>query len=633
MPNILVFLPSIPEIKLVQEKIISDLEFQKIKETTNFQIEEFHGGLTPQQKNEVLDPKSDMSNISRVILATNIAETAVTIPNIVYVLDSGLEREFYEDEVTCQTTERIVAISKSSVAQRQGRAGRISNGFSYKMYSQEEFSLFEDAKKPELIRMDIADVVLQSIALSEFFEISDVMFYSKIEAKVEKVLKLLLKLGCYVESDDEQKLTRKGEFIVKSSLGVKHAAFLYENLMMDNEKFGFIATAILSKTAGYFREREALQNVVDHYIHKGSISFKNLGDLAPLIYLADEYDFKDVEKVQKFEQLKVKKQEMSMFLKDIDKIQREANKLKEYVDDADLENIQYKYLKPEEKLQLAFVKSYPSNICVIADGSKQYPYYLLVESRELMKVHGSSIMARSMQKPEWMCCQNIVVSSITQREMTKVVVPIYEKMFRHFQIQDFIDAQVITNQIVTQREVIEQVPTALLKFFRRKNKIEHFRNKFRENKVYLETEEEQEKVLYFYLTDYNNEEADRAKVLELHKEIVDYSTTALKKRHALVKISERTKFQVDENCKIVDILSNSEYLGILVKNCSPETQKILHETKVELEIDDRDINIDIDKEKDIMFVFLLNKHKAREYYEHLNGILSAKKPPIKCKYT
>lgn len=635
MPNVLVFLPSIPEIKLVQDKMQGDLVFQKIKETTNFQIEEFHGALTPQQKNDVLEPKVNMSRTTRIILATNIAETAVTITNIVYVLDSGLEREFYEDEVTCQTTERTVAISKSSAVQRQGRAGRISNGFCFKMYSEEEYTAFEDAKKPELIRMDIADVVLQSIALAEFFDISDVMFYEKIEEKVERVMKMLQNLGCYIEKDDERELTNKGQFVVKNSLGVKHASFLFENLMMENEKYGYMATAALAKTTGYFREREALQNIVDHRIHRSSNSFQALGDLAPLLYLGDEYDFKDHEKVMEFEQLKVKKQEISMFFKDFERIHRESTKLGEHVD-AEKEKQDPIYdrtrdLKAHEKLQLAFVRSYPTNICVIADKSKTYPYYLLTESKELMKVHGSSALARSNQKPDWMCCQNIVISSITQREMTKVVIPMDPKLMRHFGIEEFERAVRVSKEIVSKCEVIEQVPTALIKFLRRKNKIEHFKKQFREHKVYLETEEDQEKVLYFYLTHHGSKEVSQEKVRELHEQIVEYSTTALKKRHALIKISERTKFQVDENCRIVDILSNSEYLGILVKSCSPDTQKTVFAVQADMNLLDADINIDADKEKDIMFVFLLNKFLARAFYEHLNERLSKKQPQIKCR--
>ena len=633
MPNVLVFMPSIPEIKGTQEKILSDLEFQKIKETTNFQIEEFHGALTPAQKNEVLDPRADMSNIVRIILATNIAETAVTISNIVYVLDSGLEREFYEDEITCQTTERTVAISKSSVAQRQGRAGRISNGYCFKMYSEEEYSAFEDAKKPELIRMDIADVVIQSIALSDFFDISDVMFFEKIEDKVDRVFGMLQKLGCFTQDseDEERELTSKGRFVVNSSLGVKNAAFLFENLLMENDRYGYVASAILSKTTGYFREKEALQNVVDNFIHKTSVSFKGLGDLAPLIYLADEYDFKDFEKVKMFESLKVKKLEMSNFMKDIDRIQREAGRLQEYLENAAPADESMKALRAHEKLQLAFVKSYPNNLCIIADKQKNYAYYLLTESKELMKVHGSSIMARIPQKPEWMCCQNIVVSSITQREMTKVVVPIDPKMFQEYEVEEFRRAKQVSKEIKAQLEVYERVPTALLRYFRRKNKIEHFKKKFRENKVYLETEEAQEKVLYFYLTDQRSSNDNRERVRALHEEILTYSTTALKKRHALIKISERTKFQVDENCKIVDILSNSEYLGMLVKNSSQETYKVLLEIQAKLGIHDDDINIDVDKEKDIMFVFLLNKRMARIFYDNLNEMLTRRNPPIKCK--
>jgi HrpA-like RNA helicase len=255
MPNILVFLPSIPEIKKVGEKISSSQsEFSAIRDKLEFIVQEFHGAMTPAEKNVVLNPDDTLNSMVRIILSTNIAETAVTIDHIMYVLDSGLEREFYVDEVTSLSTMKEERISKSSSLQRQGRAGRVCNGFCYKMYNEKDFHQFIVNKKPEIIRMDISDVLLLTVELNEFFKISDLMFYNDIIEKALSVTQTLDERGCFKTEKDKKVLSHKGKFIMDSSLNPSVAAFLYENLRLDNEQLGLIATISLEKPSGYFRQ-------------------------------------------------------------------------------------------------------------------------------------------------------------------------------------------------------------------------------------------------------------------------------------------------------------------------------------------------------------------------------------------
>lgn len=221
-----------------------------------------------------------------------------------------------------------------------------------------------------------------------------------------------------------------------------------------------------------------------------------------------------------------------------------------------------------EKMQLAFLKTYPKNICMLADTKRRYPYYLLVDCKGLIKIHGSSIAAKIDNKPYWICCQNIVISTVTEREMSKTVVPIPLEMIDRLSKIEQKMIRKIAENIKTNFVEIEEVPSSLLKFYRRKNRIQMFKELFKQEKVYLETEEDIEKVLYFYLTEGKDTMDHNARILGINDKIKNHAMTMIKKRHALIKISERTKLQVDENSQIVDILSNSQYLGILIKSSS-----------------------------------------------------------------
>lgn len=267
---------------------------------------------------------------------------------------------------------------------------------------------------------------------------------------------------------------------------------------------------------------------------------------------------------------------------------------------------------------------------MIADTKDKYPYYLMVTNQELMKVHGSSVTNILPFRPKWICCQNIVISSITEREMTRLVVPIDEKYFDKLRMVETRKAINLAKSSITRVEEFCKVPSALMSFYRRRNRIELFQKLFKENQIYLETEEDHEKVLYFYLEKKGEQENKLQKVREINRQIEDYAKTMIKKRHALIKVSERTKFQVDENCQIVDVLNNSEYLGILVKSVSKDTKNTIEKIRLQMGISEDQINIESNRDGDVTFIFLMNKKVSFDFFKRLEHILSNKLPAIGC---
>ncbi|KAL8670280.1 MAG: hypothetical protein Q9168_005164, partial [Polycauliona sp. 1 TL-2023] len=108
----------------------------------------------------VFEPPPEGSRL--VVLATNVAETSLTIPGIRYVFDCGRAKEKRYDQVTGVQSFEIGWISKASASQRAGRAGRTGPGHCYRLYSSAVYERdFKDHAEPEILRMPVEDVVLQ----------------------------------------------------------------------------------------------------------------------------------------------------------------------------------------------------------------------------------------------------------------------------------------------------------------------------------------------------------------------------------------------------------------------------------------------------------------------------------------
>ncbi|KPJ00619.1 putative ATP-dependent RNA helicase DHX35 [Papilio xuthus] len=104
-------------------------------------------------------------NVRKVILATNIAETSVTIPGIVYVIDCGFHKlPYFEPAVGVQSV-CITPISKNNAMQRAGRAGRTSRGKCYRLYTESQYEKLSTCIPPEMCRSDLSAMLLQLKAL------------------------------------------------------------------------------------------------------------------------------------------------------------------------------------------------------------------------------------------------------------------------------------------------------------------------------------------------------------------------------------------------------------------------------------------------------------------------------------
>mmetsp|Transcript_9650 Transcript_9650/g.33920 ORF Transcript_9650/g.33920 Transcript_9650/m.33920 type:complete len:1154 (-) Transcript_9650:29-3490(-) len=102
----------------------------------------------------------------KVVVATNVAETSVTIPDVSFVIDCGLEKQMAFDDYLGATVLRTCWISKASCHQRRGRAGRTRPGICFRLYSQRRFESMDAQRKSELLRSNLDALALHSTALA-----------------------------------------------------------------------------------------------------------------------------------------------------------------------------------------------------------------------------------------------------------------------------------------------------------------------------------------------------------------------------------------------------------------------------------------------------------------------------------
>ncbi len=150
--SILVFLPGQREIRQVEELLSPALP-------DGVMLGTLFGDLPPEQQDRVISPAE--SGFRKLVLATNIAETSLTIDGVRVVIDAGMERRSRFDPSTGMSRLVATRISLASAEQRAGRAGRAEPGVCYRLWSAEEHSRVQAFAPPEIADADLAPVVLE----------------------------------------------------------------------------------------------------------------------------------------------------------------------------------------------------------------------------------------------------------------------------------------------------------------------------------------------------------------------------------------------------------------------------------------------------------------------------------------
>ena len=147
----------------------------------------------------------------KIIVATNVAETSITIPGIKYVVDSGLARISRYSPRTRTTSLPVLPVSKSSADQRQGRCGRVENGVCLRLFTEEDFLSRPQYTPPEILRANLAEVILRMISL-KLGDLAEFPFIDRPDLKsIQDGFNLLIELGAITKRQKTDDRSQKTE--------------------------------------------------------------------------------------------------------------------------------------------------------------------------------------------------------------------------------------------------------------------------------------------------------------------------------------------------------------------------------------------------------------------------------------
>jgi HrpA-like RNA helicase len=182
----------------------------------------------------------------KIVIATNIAETAITIADIGFVVDTMTEKRA---ETSLSGGFRLAThyISKDSAKQRAGRTGRTRPGIAYRMITEQSFQRLEDHRPPEIQRVPIYETIMELLAVGLTPEDTIIGIEPH---RIQQAVQLLNQLGMIQQLDGNIVVTDMGHFAPKFSLSVRNAAFLWQWLQAGHPLFPGIVTAALIDSYG-----------------------------------------------------------------------------------------------------------------------------------------------------------------------------------------------------------------------------------------------------------------------------------------------------------------------------------------------------------------------------------------------
>ena len=190
----------------------------------NYEVLPLYARLSLAEQHRVFSPGSR----PRIVLATNVAETSLTVPGIKYVIDTGTARISRYSARTKVQRLPIERISQASANQRSGRCGRVSDGIAIRLYSEEDFNSRPEFTDPEILRTNLAAVILQMIAIGVVREPGDISRFPFVQPPASRAINdgvnLLRELGALTERPRHPRKGR-GNSATLTAIGRAMAAF------------------------------------------------------------------------------------------------------------------------------------------------------------------------------------------------------------------------------------------------------------------------------------------------------------------------------------------------------------------------------------------------------------------------
>ena len=241
--SILVFLPGQREIMQAARELSAALRDAGPQDVL---VAPLYGGLPLEKQEEAI--RAPAPGVRKVVLATNIAETSLTIEGIEVVVDSGLVREAVFDPATSVTRLTTRRISRASARQREGRAGRLGPGFCYRLWSEEQHQRLVAHATPEILQSDLASPVLQMLAWGASDPAELAWLDPPPQAALQQGLDVLRTCGAaYPDREGRFRLTPQGVRMAQMPLHPRLAHMLLVGSDIQAQETACLLAAILSE--------------------------------------------------------------------------------------------------------------------------------------------------------------------------------------------------------------------------------------------------------------------------------------------------------------------------------------------------------------------------------------------------
>ncbi|GMJ08687.1 hypothetical protein like AT4G01020 [Hibiscus trionum] len=237
--NILAFLTSQMEVEWACDHF----------EAPNAVVLPLHGKLSFEEQLHVFQ---NYPGRRKLVFATNIAETSLTIPGIKYVIDSGMVKESKFEPSTGMNVLKVCWISQSSANQRAGRAGRTEPGRCYRLYTASDFEVMPPNQEPEIRRVHLGIAVLKILALG----IKNVQSFDFVDAPSPKAIhsatRNLVQLGAIVEKNGVFELTDEGRYLVKLGIEPRLGKLILSCFHRGLRREGLVLAAVMANASSIF---------------------------------------------------------------------------------------------------------------------------------------------------------------------------------------------------------------------------------------------------------------------------------------------------------------------------------------------------------------------------------------------
>lgn len=214
---ILVFLPGYDDIIQVSNMIADRL-------TNDHTLFLLHSSMKTEDQKNVFKSVYDRR---KIILSTNIAESSITINDVVYVIDSGREKQKSYDAISHSSALQVQWISKASANQRRGRAGRLRNGVVFRVYSSDRYHSMLETTIPELLRTSLTEICLQTkLMVGDTMRIEEFLQKCIASPSIASIRQSIKFLQCLGALDQEESLTLLGSHLAEMPVDAKYAKML-----------------------------------------------------------------------------------------------------------------------------------------------------------------------------------------------------------------------------------------------------------------------------------------------------------------------------------------------------------------------------------------------------------------------